>query len=287
MSLLSYASPWTSEGNQHNTTPKKRVPTLGGLQSAAARKTIKNRTTYDNGPEQYESVKPLEVPDDELVNKRGNAIPESIDDYLEKQTDRNTKINSILNKITSVSTDDRLGDFIDGVEAEILFLRSLYHSLVREGVANFGFDLAAVARLDHRHRRFAGSIARDAGLFLIFLGDVVPFLRHPVGGQIDLEVDDAIGLIVQSYIHDEPAREAESFKSGNPPLKKSTVRSRAGGENGVAHAVEEFFVVRANRGKRPAERGGFFPDEKIRAQAHAAAHRLQSLRAGLPEFGIK
>jgi hypothetical protein len=30
---------------------------------------------------------------------------------MEKQTDRNTKINSILNKITSFSTDDKLGDF--------------------------------------------------------------------------------------------------------------------------------------------------------------------------------
>lgn len=111
MSLLSYASPWTSDNTENkNNVPKKRVPSLGGLQSAA-RKTIKNRTTYDNGPEEYETTNLVNVSDDKLVNMRGNAAPESIDEYMDKQTDRNTKINSILNKITSFSTDDRLGDF--------------------------------------------------------------------------------------------------------------------------------------------------------------------------------
>ncbi len=113
MSLLSYASPWTSENTDNqssNAVPKKRTPTLGGIQSAT-RKTIKNRTAYDNGSEQYESANPVNISDDKLVNMRGNSSPESIDDYMDKQTDRNTKINSILNKITSFSTDDRLGDF--------------------------------------------------------------------------------------------------------------------------------------------------------------------------------
>lgn len=113
MSLLSYSSPWTSDNTENqssNGAPKKRTPTLGGIQSAA-RKTIKNRSTYDNGPEQYESAELVNVSEDKMVNMRGNPAPESIDEYLDKQTDRNTKINSILNKITSFSTDNRLGDF--------------------------------------------------------------------------------------------------------------------------------------------------------------------------------
>jgi hypothetical protein len=118
MSLLSYSSPWTSEGDQH----KKRVPTMGGIQ----RKTIKNRA---NIPDEYESITDstggsrghfgasnenvnlIEIPEDHMVSMRGNAAPESIDDYLEKQQDRNAKVNSILNKITSFSNDDKLGDF--------------------------------------------------------------------------------------------------------------------------------------------------------------------------------
>lgn len=100
MSLLSYSSPWTSDNDQQ----KKRVPTMGGIQ----RKTIKNRA---NIPDEYESVKLIELPEDNMVSMRGNAAPESIDDYLEKQQDRNAKVNSILNKITSFSTDDKLGDF--------------------------------------------------------------------------------------------------------------------------------------------------------------------------------
>ena len=111
MSLLSYSSPWTSDNTENQSSaPRKRTPTIGGLQSAA-RRTIKNRTTYDNGPEQHENVNLVTVSSDKLVNMRGNAAPESIDEYIEKQTDRNTKINSILNKITSFSTDDKLGDF--------------------------------------------------------------------------------------------------------------------------------------------------------------------------------
>lgn len=104
MSLLSYASPWTSNDDRSgndNSNQKKRTPTLGGLQNASARKTIKNRPTYD----QYT---PVELDDEAKVKMKS---PESIDSYLEKQTDRNTKINSILNKITSFSTDDKLGDF--------------------------------------------------------------------------------------------------------------------------------------------------------------------------------
>jgi len=104
MSLLSYASPWTNDNSEKNDngTSRKRVPSMGGIQSAT-RKTIKNRQANDFLGEDYEVATPTET--------RGSESPESINEFLEKQTDRNTKINSILNKITSFSTNDKLGDF--------------------------------------------------------------------------------------------------------------------------------------------------------------------------------
>jgi len=105
MSLLSYASPWTSDNAEG--TSRKRVPTLGGLQNAA-RKTVKIRPAVE---EDYEQYGPAELSDEKKVTMRGSESPESISEYLEKQTDRNTKINSVLNKITGFSTNDKLGDF--------------------------------------------------------------------------------------------------------------------------------------------------------------------------------
>jgi hypothetical protein len=106
MSLISYASPWTSEHSDRNDngTSRKRTPTIG-------RKTIKVRPNHDLSSDQYETYSSTEVPEEQKVNIRGSQHPETIDDHIEKQTDRNTKINSILSKITSFSTDDKLGDF--------------------------------------------------------------------------------------------------------------------------------------------------------------------------------
>lgn len=105
MSLLSYSSPWTNDTSDRNDNgvSRKRTPTLGGV-----RKTVKVRPNYDSITDNYATVDAVENPD---VNARGNKIPESFEDYNEKQTERNTKINSILNKITSFDTSDKLGDF--------------------------------------------------------------------------------------------------------------------------------------------------------------------------------
>jgi hypothetical protein len=102
--LSTYASPWTNE-NTDNATSRKRVPVMGGIQSVA-RRTIKNRPSSEH----YEVATPAEIPH-KTVMMRESDSPESMDEFLEKQTDRNTKINSILNKITSFSTNDKLGDF--------------------------------------------------------------------------------------------------------------------------------------------------------------------------------
>lgn len=105
MSLLSYSSPWTNDTSDRNdnSVSRKRTPTLGGV-----RKTVKVRPNYDSLTDNYATVTSVENPD---TNARGNKMPESFEDHLDKQTERNTKINSILNKITSFSSDDKLGDF--------------------------------------------------------------------------------------------------------------------------------------------------------------------------------
>jgi hypothetical protein len=67
MSLLSYASPWTRDNAESsNGTSRKRVPTLGGLQSAA-RKTVKIRPAVDDEYEQYGSV---ELSDEKKVDRK-------------------------------------------------------------------------------------------------------------------------------------------------------------------------------------------------------------------------
>lgn len=106
MSLLSYSSYRTDDTSDRNDNcvSRKRTPTLGGV-----RKTVKVRPNYDSLTDNYATVDSVETPSD--ANSRGNKMPESFEDHLDKQTERNTKINSILNKITSFSSDDKLGDF--------------------------------------------------------------------------------------------------------------------------------------------------------------------------------
>lgn len=105
-SLLNYASPWTSDSND-NGVSRKRVPTMGGIQNTTARKTVKVRPSNDTSSQQYVSY----TPSREEEGGKQQSMPESIDEYNDKQTERTTKINSILNKITSFNTDDKLGDF--------------------------------------------------------------------------------------------------------------------------------------------------------------------------------
>ena len=107
MSLLSYSSPWTSDSTDRtdNSTSRKRTPTMGGVNSV--RKTIKVRPNYDSVTDQYEAYSSV----DSANSRNSNKMPETFEDNDANQTERNTKINSILNKITSFSTYDKLGDF--------------------------------------------------------------------------------------------------------------------------------------------------------------------------------
>lgn len=111
MSLLSYASPWTNDNHSVNkqdagAPSRKRAPTMSN-----ARKTIKVRPNSSSAQDEYDIYKQEEVPDDAHVSVRSQSKPDTIEDVLTKQTETNTKINSILNKITSFSNDERLGDF--------------------------------------------------------------------------------------------------------------------------------------------------------------------------------
>ena len=112
MSLLSYASPWKPDPPQQSISSdsapsRKRIPTIG--KDSASRKTVKMRPTYGPGTDQYEVYQEDDVPDSLKTNMRPG--PETIDQRLEKQTDQNTRVNGIINRITSFSNDDRLGDF--------------------------------------------------------------------------------------------------------------------------------------------------------------------------------
>lgn len=102
MSLSSYSSPWINDAphDRANAVSKKRTPTLG----VVPRKTVKVRPAYDSATDQYEMY-------EETGPGKRNDMPESFEDHNDAQIDRSTKINSILNKITSFSTDDKLGDF--------------------------------------------------------------------------------------------------------------------------------------------------------------------------------
>lgn len=110
MSLLSYASPWTNDSvltkNDAGAPSRKRVPTMSNV-----RKTIKVRPNSGSMQDEYDIYKQDDISDDSQLSIRTQSKPDSIDDVLTKQTETNTKINSILNKITSFSNDERLGDF--------------------------------------------------------------------------------------------------------------------------------------------------------------------------------
>jgi hypothetical protein len=111
MSLLSYSSPWindTQDRGGNNAVSRKRTPTLG----VVPRKTAKVRPTYDSATDKYEIYEQTESSSESNETSRKQIkMPESFDEYNDAQTDRTTKINSILNKITSFSSDDKLGDF--------------------------------------------------------------------------------------------------------------------------------------------------------------------------------
>ena len=107
MSLLTYASPWksdTSTDNSAHQPSRRRIPSIGKDSSSGPnpRKTVKVRPTYGS-VDQYESYQ-----EDGPTKRPG---PNTIDQLKETQTEKNTRVNSILNRITSFSNDDRLGDF--------------------------------------------------------------------------------------------------------------------------------------------------------------------------------
>lgn len=103
MSLLSYSS-WTNDNvDRSNNISKKRTPTMGGI----PRKTVKVRPNYDSFTDTYEQYTPSENSTDTRITQS----PESVEHHIENQTEKTDKINSILNKITSFSADDKLGDF--------------------------------------------------------------------------------------------------------------------------------------------------------------------------------
>jgi hypothetical protein len=107
MSLLSYSSPWTNDDlDRSNNLSRKRTPTLGGI----PRKTVKVRPNHDFSVDQYQAYTRNESSETDKET-RGNKMPETIDDHIETQMDKTAKINSILNKITGFSSDDKLGDF--------------------------------------------------------------------------------------------------------------------------------------------------------------------------------
>lgn len=103
MSLLSYASPWKNDAPVDSGAPsRKRVPTIG----KDSRKTVKNRPSDQHDENYYQED---DVPDSMKTNIRPG--PETVEQRMQKQTEQNTRVNSILNRITSFSSDDRLGDF--------------------------------------------------------------------------------------------------------------------------------------------------------------------------------
>lgn len=92
MSLLTSASVWTTEDNNPS---KKRTPSI--------RKTIKRTDTYNEEPAEY-------VSQEEEYKKISNTIEKT----NEAQESRNTHVNTLLNKITSVNAENagnKLADF--------------------------------------------------------------------------------------------------------------------------------------------------------------------------------
>ena len=103
MSLLSYSSPWFNEDSDrsNNAMSRKRTPTMGGV----PRKTIKVRPNNESSGEQYSKYD-----SNGSSSKLEDEMP-TIQKHEEIQNNRTDKINSLLNKITSFSTDNKLGDF--------------------------------------------------------------------------------------------------------------------------------------------------------------------------------
>ena len=66
--------------------------------------------------------------------------------------------------------------------------------------------------------------------------------------------------------------------------------SAAGGEDGVAHSVDDFFVGGTDSGQHAAEGGlgrvKFAVDEVVRAEPHAALHRLRLAKLEVEPLGI-
>jgi hypothetical protein len=93
-------SPWTSASDG---VSRKRQPTLSGM-----RKTVKNQQSSNENAETSSSSPPFAQYN---ASSEMTETPETVTDHIEKQNERATKINSILNKITSFETNDKLGDF--------------------------------------------------------------------------------------------------------------------------------------------------------------------------------
>lgn len=88
MSLLTSASVWTTDDTQQ----KKKTPSM--------RKTIKRTDSYNEEPSEY-------VSQDDEYRKMSNTI----ENTHEKQEARNTQVNTLLNKITSVDAGNKLANF--------------------------------------------------------------------------------------------------------------------------------------------------------------------------------
>jgi len=102
MSLLNTASPWTSDDST-----KKRQSSM--------RKTFKIKT-QDNDVKGVDMDIKIESPENFVSMSEqyelSNSTPQSIDQTQKIQQDRNTRVNDLLNKITTVEdTNNKLGSF--------------------------------------------------------------------------------------------------------------------------------------------------------------------------------
>jgi hypothetical protein len=102
MSLLNAASPWTSDEST-----KKRQSTM--------RKTFKIKS-QENDVKGVDMDIKIENPEEYVSNSEkyeiSNSTPPSIDETQKNQQDRNTRVNDLLNKITTVEdSNNKLGSF--------------------------------------------------------------------------------------------------------------------------------------------------------------------------------
>ena len=70
---------------------------------------------------------------------------------------------------------------------------------------NFLADVLGVARVDQGLGRLAWTVSRNARLTLKIFGNRMPFIRHTLGRQFDLQGDDTIRLRIQNNIHGQSA----------------------------------------------------------------------------------